>query len=1017
MGKQAISLDSSGGLLGWIISHAWKSVVLLWLVGLAGAGLAVVMPMMFGKATDLFAGNAPPQIKLVVYTISLGLLALSGQGIINYLKTIIGNNIKQRVGSDFSIATYKHLLRLSPDFFQRQEMEKINVRAMMDTQTVSNTYLEAIITMPLAVVTLFWFGYVMISTNVLLGLASLPLAGLSLFFLIFDRRMQRVNQQGMAAYDTVRSESSQLLQSVDEIRINNVFDYGTANLERAVNDRYNASKAMTQINAISAGMGPFLEAVQDGAIMLLGASLCLGIFMLPGQNKLTWGSVVMFLTLARMFRGPIQTIAGFLLQWRMAKESINRVQEYWHQPEVFVPNPSAPALPAGSPDVKFVAAAVRTHDGSSILADFSVSIESGNHVAFVGPSGCGKSTAMLLLTRQNNPAEGDVLLGGVSVQSLGIDGLAKQIGFVPQKPVIFNTSIRNNLLFSLRRDSEKMLKDEDGGIDISRWPDVASIKDIDTRLVSVVRMVGLEGDIMRKALAISLPVDAEKSLGSALLSVRSTFRAKLRDRMPDAIKLFNLVDYFPGSIGENIFGPGWVSGGLDSALCDQFLTNAAAPHVLEKIAISGIRLYQKDLNLAMRIAEKAPGLLKYLPSMAKNPDAPVIPPDLNTIPASERRIFINIFLDAAPDTWRMDSDFEALCTYAVDLRCKARESVSWKKTWDAIAADEWLPALSISDNLLGGRIDTRSLGSEENLQAVLADVLNENGLTEAVLILGMAFKVGEQGKFLSGGQRQKLAIARMLMKDPNLVLLDEATAALDELSQSRIKDLLKGPLKGKTILTITHRLNTIKDTDAIVVIDGGRVVQTGSYEDLVSRDGLFKSLVSHEHVPVQQPVAVTMPKPPMIADVGVVPVQGMLEKELARCELFSHMDSTQISFISRIARTIEVKRDEVLFRQGDEGDCLYLIIDGEIAFSSEDSASGKERRVTAYGAGRAFGELALFGNGKRTLSARAECDSRLAALYRDDLMGLIQEDPEVAVSLLRRLSIRIEELTNQYLNA
>lgn len=103
--------------------------------------------------------------------------------------------------------------------------------------------------------------------------------------------------------------------------------------------------------------------------------------------------------------------------------------------------------------------------------------------------------------------------------------------------------------------------------------------------------------------------------------------------------------------------------------------------------------------------------------------------------------------------------------------------------------------------------------------------------------------VGEGGSSLSGGQRQRLAIARALLTEPQIFVFDEATSALDSLSESLIQDALEKNLGDRTVIFIAHRLATVRNCDRILVVDGGRIVQDGTYEDLSAQDGLFRDLV------------------------------------------------------------------------------------------------------------------------------------------------------------------------------
>jgi ATP-binding cassette subfamily B protein/subfamily B ATP-binding cassette protein MsbA len=103
--------------------------------------------------------------------------------------------------------------------------------------------------------------------------------------------------------------------------------------------------------------------------------------------------------------------------------------------------------------------------------------------------------------------------------------------------------------------------------------------------------------------------------------------------------------------------------------------------------------------------------------------------------------------------------------------------------------------------------------------------------------------IGERGVRLSGGQRQRLAIARAVLADPTIFILDEATSNLDSRSERLIQSALASLMKGRTSFVIAHRLSTIRSADLILVLEGGSIIEAGSHEDLIAREGAYREMV------------------------------------------------------------------------------------------------------------------------------------------------------------------------------
>jgi len=196
----------------------------------------------------------------------------------------------------------------------------------------------------------------------------------------------------------------------------------------------------------------------------------------------------------------------------------------------------------------------------------------------------------------------------------------------------------------------------------------------------------------------------------------------------------------------------------------------------------------------------------------------------------------------------------AVRVHGIDVRDATLDSL--RESIGMVTQDAHMFHESIRSNLLYARPDASDDEVTEALRGAQILPLVES------LPDGLDTLVGDRGYRLSGGEKQRLAIARLLLKAPDIVVLDEATAHLDSESELAVQDALRTALTGRTSLVIAHRLSTVRDADQILVVDGGRIVERGGHDELLAAGGLYSELYktqferqAHPHAALAAPTA------------------------------------------------------------------------------------------------------------------------------------------------------------------
>ncbi|MFQ5467957.1 MAG: ATP-binding cassette domain-containing protein, partial [Kiloniellaceae bacterium] len=491
-----------------------------------------------------------------------------------------------------------------------------------------------------------------------------------------------------------------------------------------------------------------------------------------------------------------------------------------------------------------VSAVTLLDDGDNRLIDsvsFNASIR--EHVAIVGPADSGKDHLALLLARLATPSSGRIAIGGHDLARLSEAVTGRHISYVAQDTHLFTLSLRDNLLYGLRhrplhppardgaeaarhaaRLSEARLAGNPDWDPDADWTDYAAagatgLGDIDERIVAVLCLVDLEEDVYRFGLSATIDPEENPGIAEAILKARAALPERLvRENAESLVVRFDPDRYNPNAtLGENLL--------FGTPRKREYTPGALAENPLMSAVLADAGLSNDMLDMGAAIARTMVEIFADLP--AGHPffeqfsfiDADDLPTfraliakldkqGAGALEADEalalRRLPIK-YVEARHRLGLIDEAFEAR---AIAARRMFAERLG-REDPNAVAfyrPDAYNAAASLQDNILFGRIAYGQAKAEQIVGAAMTDSLDGLGLRRSVVVAGLDHEVGIAGKRLSAIQRQKVGLARALLKRPDILIVNDALVVMDLATQRRLMERVLERRKERGVVWILQRL-------------------------------------------------------------------------------------------------------------------------------------------------------------------------------------------------------------------
>lgn len=836
--------------------------------------LSAIFP---GKVIRLLDGFQVDQLQYLVIMsfVFLAAVVVNGQfkKSINTQKGRMGERMLRRLRYEL----YDRILRFPPAHFRKVKQAELATMIKDEVEPLGGFIGDAFVApMFLGGQALTAIIFIMMQ-NFLLSIVVIVL--LAVQMAIIPRLRRPVLVLGRQRQLSARLLAGRIAETADgytEIHVHGAANYERADISERLGHIFRIRFELYNKKFVAKFWNNFLSQATPFAIYLLG-----GYFAISGQMDV--GAVVGVLLAYKDLPSPIKE----LIDWDQQRQDVQIKYEQvidQFQPEGMMP-PELQAVPDGPPPPlgkEMVLNGVTVSEDGRVkqLDAVSLSLPTDGKVAVIGGAGSGKDVLGQVLARLVWPTGGSIKIDGQDFLSMPEYMLGSRAAYVGQETYLFPLSVRDNLLFGLKHrpvasakydDAQRALREafwresERAGnppLDpTADWIDyelagASGPADLLPCMVHTLKQVELDEDIY--SLGLRGAIDAEKrpDLAEKVLKARHALHGRLQDpAYVSLVEPFNAERYNRNlSVAENLLFGTPVGPDFDG-------DNLAADPYMRTVQ-QQVGLDQDLLRMGLTIAETMVELFSGL-----SPDNPLF--EQYSFISAEDLPNVRLLLqrlggkgiEAVPETDRVRlmtlplRYIEArhrlgLIDAAMEDRLLAARGAFRAGLPDALRGavefydfGRYNSAATLQDNILFGRLVYGQAQADQRIGTLIREVLDELGLRDSVIDVGLEFNVGVAGRRLVAIQRQKLGIARALIKRPQFLVVNEAVAVFDSRTQDRIRDQILAAAEGRGVVWVANRPNQSAPFERVIVMQGGRVAAYGKKADLES-NALYAELMA-----------------------------------------------------------------------------------------------------------------------------------------------------------------------------
>ncbi|MDB5407067.1 MAG: conserved rane protein of unknown function [Rhodospirillales bacterium] len=795
---------------------------------------------------------------------------------LNVYKGQLGERMLRRLRYEL----YHRLLRFPIDHFKRVSSAELIPMLTAEVETLGGFIGDAFALPVFQGGTLLTIILFMFLQDPVLGAAAVALYPLQGYFI--PKLQRKVNLLGKQRVRTVRQVADRVgdtAAGIVEIHANDAVRLQLAHFTRFLGTIYDLRFEIYRRKFFVKFLNNFIAQLTPFFFYAIGGYLVI-------RGNLSFGALVAVLAAYKDLASPWKELLDF---YQLMQDSSIKYEQVIEQ---FQPNgltdetlqlDPPEIIPPLTGEVTVANVSVVEDERARVLDAVSFSFAATTHVAFCGQSNSGKHELALVLARLSLPSSGRVTIGGHDIAGMHEAVIGRRMGYVGATPHFFSGTLQDNLLLGLRtrpirqREYEPLRakriaieRDEaikSGNIDLdvnADWTDyeAAGVADADEllrRVVEVLRHVDLAEDVYWFGLRGRLHATQQEAIGERLLAARGALAERLA-----AEGLTHLVERFDpdryntnATLAENLLFGTPVGPAFDF---DQLASNTYVLQILDKVGLTedlvtmGAEVAQTMVELFADLppdheffeqysfirAEELPEFQALLARLDKGGHETLTPADRTQLLSLPFKVIVARHRLGLLDEAFQNRILEARRVFAADLPDAMRRQIEF------FAADRYNAAATVQDNVVFGKIAYGEAAAPIRVPSIITEVLDALGLRETIIGVGLDFNVGNSGTRLSASQRQKGGIARALIKRPDILILNEATTALDGPTQTKVMEGVQQECQGRGLIWILHRASLARHFERVLVFDNGHLVGQGSFDELDKPETALKALIAAE---------------------------------------------------------------------------------------------------------------------------------------------------------------------------